>query len=345
MSRPRRPLAPTPLVDADKPRLETRLADGTLGLFALGKRTVLGRQPDCDLRLQDREVSKVHCRIEVVDDYLVIRDQSSANGTFINGRRIKQLRLRDGDELAVGKSRFTVRLGKLNAPPDPRLAQMLEGAMNDHVFIYPFAKLNQLLDEGEKKLWSAAEKERAATDKERAIETQLNAAVGVGELAALRTNLDKLRTASDFHQGLGLEPSGAAVPTMLVRVARQLTDADNVVLFLVDEHDRLARRASSRRNETQDELPISSQVLQRVRSERATILSGNLRKDARFVQKDSVVAFGILSVLVVPLLVRGEVRGILHCDTRQRPDAFTDTDARILAGIASHAALALEQKR
>ena len=31
--------------------------------------------------------------------------------------------------------------------------------------------------------------------------------------------------------------------------------------------------------------------------------------------------------------------------TRQRPDAFTDTDARILAGLASHAALAMDLKR
>jgi adenylate cyclase len=299
---------------------------------------VLGRQPDCDICLRDREVSKVHCRLEIIDDYLLLRDQDSSNGTFINGRKVRQLRLKDGDALQLGNTHFTVRLGKLKTPIYGHEQAMLEGAMKDHVFIYPFARLDALLEQGERKM-------KALEDKEKAVQTLLQPSLGAGELATVRANLEKLRTASDFHQGLGLEPSGEAVPTMLVRVARQLTDADNVVLFVVDAGDRLARRASSRRDERQEELPISSQVLERVRSEKATVLSGNIRTDVRFAQKESVVAFGIRSVLAVPLLVRGAVRGILHCDTRQRPDAFTDTDARILAGLASHAALAMDVKR
>jgi pSer/pThr/pTyr-binding forkhead associated (FHA) protein len=322
------------VADADQPRLEANPPGGKPTVFPLGKRTVLGRHPQADLRLLDREVSKFHCRLEIVDDFLVVRDQGSSNGTFVNGRRIHEHSLSEGDVLVVGNSRFTVRLGKLKSAAKPLEQQMLDGAMRDHVFIYPFARLNELLDEGERRI-------KALDDKERLVETQLNAAMGVGELATLRTNLEKLRIASDFHQGLGLEPDGAAVPTMLVRVARQLTDADNVVLFMVDGRDRLVRRASSRRHEEQDELPISNQVLERVRTERATVLSGNIRGDARFPQPESVVAFGIRSVLAVPLLKGGAVCGILHCDTRQRPDAFTDSDARILAGLAAHAALAI----
>jgi adenylate cyclase len=267
-------------------------------------------------------------------------DLDSSNGTFVNGRKVKGLMLREADELAIGNSRFTVRLGRLRKStfgghPDEAM-DLEKAAQEDHVFIYPFARLQQLLDEGEQKL-------ERKTEKERAIETQLNSAVGVGEISLLRNNLEKLRIASDFHQGLSLEPNGDGVPAMLVRVTRQLTDADNVVLFTIDGRDRLVRRASSRRNEEQEQLPISDQVLARVRNERATVLSGNIRSDARFEAKESVVAFGIRSVLAVPLLVHGSVRGILHCDTRQRPDAFSDTDARILAGLASHAALTMER--
>ena len=84
------------------------------------------------------------------------------------------------------------------------------------------ARLNDLLEQGERKV-------RALENEERAVLTLLNPAVGTGELATLRSNLEKLKVAADFHQGLGLEPNGDAVPAMLVRVARQLTDADNVV--------------------------------------------------------------------------------------------------------------------
>lgn len=330
---PRKPGEPVPLVDAETPRLEAADPEAPGHYPLKPKVTTLGRHPACDVVVHDREVSKHHCQFERVGDSYLLKDLSSSNGTYINGRRIREVRLRDGDQLAVGNSRFVVRLGRLRSfGPSP---EQEKAALDDHVFIYPFARLNELLDRGEEKL-------RVLEDKEKLVQTQLNAAMGVGELATLRNNLEKLRIASDFHQGLGLEPNADAVPAMLVRVARQLTDADNVVLFTIDARERLVRRASSRRHEEQDELPISDQVLARVRSERATVLSGNIRTDARFEKKESVVAFGIRSVLAVPLLVRGTVTGILHCDTRQRPDAFTDTDARILAGLASHAAQALE---
>jgi adenylate cyclase len=339
---PRRPGAPLPLVDADTPRLEGRVDQGELVIYALKPTvTTLGRHPNCDVCVKDREVSKQHCTITVKKGGLHLVDLDSSNGTFVNGLKVTSLMLREADELAVGNSRFTVRLGRMRKQtfgghPDEEYDDKVRAALDDHVFIYPIERVQQLLEKGERKA-------RAAEDPARGPPTELNSAVGVGEISLLRTNLEKLRTASDFHQGLALEPNADGVPVMLVRVARQLTDADNVVLFTIDSRDRLVRRASSRREEHQEEPKVSDQVLQRVRNERATVLSGNLKNDARFAPRESVVAFGIRSVLAVPLLVRGQVRGILHCDTRQRPDAFTDTDARVLAGLAAHAALAMQR--
>lgn len=339
---PRKPGDPIPLVDAETPRLEGRVEQGELVIYALKPNvTTIGRHPNCDVCIKDREVSKQHCTITLKKGGLHVTDLDSSNGTFVNGRKVTRLMLREADELAVGNSRFTVRLGRMRQQtfgghPDEEYEQKVRDALDDHVFIYPIARIQHLLEKGEKKA-------RAEEEEDRGPQTELNSAVGVGEISLLRNNLEKLRIASDFHQGLSLEPNGDAVPAMLVRVARLLTDADNVVLFTIDGRDRLVRRASSRRDEAQDELPISDQVLARVRNERATVLSGNIKNDARFAPKESVVAFGIRSVLAVPLLVHGRVRGILHCDTRQRPDAFSDTDARILSGLASHAALAMER--
>jgi adenylate cyclase len=333
---PRKPGDPIPLVDADTPRFEGRMEQGELAIFAFKPTvTTIGRHPNCDVRLRDREVSKQHATVEQKGGHAYLTDLDSSNGTYVNGRLIGGVRLRDGDDVVIGSHHLVVRLGRLNTSSRPEDA-MEAGALEDQVFIYPFARLNELLTSGERK----SNGPDAVTD--RALEKQLTAGVGVGELATLHNNLEKLRIASDFHQGLGLEPDGSAVPAMLVRVTRQLTDADHVVLLTVDGRDRLVRRASSRRDEEQDELPISDQVLKRVRDEKATVLSGNLRTDARFTQQEAVVALGMRSVLAVPLLIHGEVRGILHCDTRQRPNAFTDTDARILSGLASHAAMAMD---
>ena len=63
----------------------------------------LGRAPDCDLVLPERQISRYHVRIEWDADGYVLRDLGSKNGTFVNGERVRgQLyRLRDGDEISL----------------------------------------------------------------------------------------------------------------------------------------------------------------------------------------------------------------------------------------------------
>ncbi len=63
----------------------------------------LGRQPDCDIQLDEGGVSRQHARITLrVGDALHIHDLESTNGTFVNGRRVERHRLRDGDKLQLG---------------------------------------------------------------------------------------------------------------------------------------------------------------------------------------------------------------------------------------------------
>jgi serine/threonine protein kinase len=52
-------------------------------------RFTIGRSSSCDLTLLDRILSRVHAVIEYGPDGFVVRDESSRNGTFLNGRRLK----------------------------------------------------------------------------------------------------------------------------------------------------------------------------------------------------------------------------------------------------------------
>ncbi len=61
------------------------------------------------------DVSKQHCQILVEPDRVVVEDLGSANGTFVNDRRIQQARLRDGDRLRVAAHEFEVHV----QPPEP----------------------------------------------------------------------------------------------------------------------------------------------------------------------------------------------------------------------------------
>lgn len=70
---------------------------------------LLGRHPECDIQIDSRKISRRHCCIAQVSDYLVVRDLGSTNGIRINGVRVVEGRLAPGDELTIGNSRYRVR--------------------------------------------------------------------------------------------------------------------------------------------------------------------------------------------------------------------------------------------
>ena len=81
---------------------------------------LLGRHPECDIQIESRKISRRHCCIAQVSDYLVIRDLGSTNGIRINGVRVQEGKLRSDDELTIGNSRYKVRWETMDVEPPPR---------------------------------------------------------------------------------------------------------------------------------------------------------------------------------------------------------------------------------
>ncbi len=75
-------------------------------------KTILGRREDCHLRIPTRDVSRQHCAL-LLDNgkkKLTAKDLGSANGTFINGKRIAEAELKAGDRLRLGPVTFVVQI-------------------------------------------------------------------------------------------------------------------------------------------------------------------------------------------------------------------------------------------
>jgi hypothetical protein len=66
-------------------------------------RVVLGRE-GADIALQDPEVSRHHCVIEVRDTHVNLRDLDSTNGTFFEEERARAAMLVDGAEFRIGET-------------------------------------------------------------------------------------------------------------------------------------------------------------------------------------------------------------------------------------------------
>jgi FHA domain/Protein of unknown function (DUF3662) len=76
------------------------------GVYPVDKTSRIGRGDEAEIVLLDPSVSRAHAILEVTGGGAIVRDLGSTNGTFVNGRRIAQSALRDGDELRFGNTRL-----------------------------------------------------------------------------------------------------------------------------------------------------------------------------------------------------------------------------------------------
>jgi Inner membrane component of T3SS, cytoplasmic domain len=66
-------------------------------------RVILGRE-DANIVLNDQEISRHHCLLEVRDNYANLKDLDSTNGTFFEEERVRAAMLQDGAEFRIGNS-------------------------------------------------------------------------------------------------------------------------------------------------------------------------------------------------------------------------------------------------
>ncbi|SDZ48771.1 Inner membrane component of T3SS domain-containing protein [Saccharopolyspora shandongensis] len=77
--------------------------------------TLVGRHRDCDIVIDDVTVSRCHAELAVRNGRCALVDGGSLNGTYVNRRSVESAELADGDEIWIGKMRFTFRTGDVEA--------------------------------------------------------------------------------------------------------------------------------------------------------------------------------------------------------------------------------------
>ena len=98
-------------------------------VFPIKPESLVGRSNECDITLAAAHLSRRHAKLTIQEDLLYVKDLGSANGTYLNGKRvISEERVRRGDELRFDTLSFAVigpaqDMDKTTVRPIPNIKQ------------------------------------------------------------------------------------------------------------------------------------------------------------------------------------------------------------------------------
>ena len=94
---------------------------------------LFGRHEECDVQLHSKKVSRRHCCVAQVHNYLIVRDLGSTNGVRVNGQRVAEGKLVVGDELMIGNFKYQVCGDVLGGSDEHPSAPPANGTAKDDV--------------------------------------------------------------------------------------------------------------------------------------------------------------------------------------------------------------------
>jgi adenylate cyclase len=296
--------------------------------FATGE-VIIGRTPECQIILRDPSISRNHAKIIADAEGVRVVDLKSKNGTQVNGVKVMEAVLNNGDRVHLGKFEitFTDALESKVVLDDDKPLSEEAGTI-----VRSVGEVSRLLEE------VPAPKE--PTDK-RPVPADVEEIEKSNRILKVLTKLSKdaLITVRPVDEVLH----------HVVDIVFENVPADRGFLMLQEESGsgRLVPMVVKHRDPSggEDRITISKTIADRVMKDRVAILTSDAMVDPRFGAGDSIRFHGIRSAMCAPLWNEDQVIGIIHVDSPMLTNCFTENDLDVLTALANYAAVAVERAR
>ena len=276
----------------------------------LATHNTLGRLPQNSIQILDRIVSKEHCQIiQDSDQGFIFKDLGSLNGSYVNKQKVNgNIALFDGDEIVIGNTRCMFISESHTDNEAQHVVDMSEVALQSHIRKKIAPVEDRFLPEAE-----------------------------ITDIAALRSDYEKLRVTHELQRDIGLDLNLDHVLNKILERTFEFLNCDRGVILLNDESGELKPR-TYKMNKKEDKLVISSTLIQQVKRDKAGILSSDAQVDNRFKEAKSMIMQGIRSSMAVPILHKDELLGIIIIDSSVAVNAYSEKDLHLLSNIGNQAA-------
>ncbi|MCG2579165.1 GAF domain-containing protein [Dechloromonas sp. XY25] len=286
-------------------------------VFPVHDEAVIGRDlqgslaADRYICIPEPTVSRRHARIRRRDEAYFVEDLHSFNGTFVAGERLSPgcwHPLCDGDEVAVSSVQMVF-----------------------HSLVVPAHQ-------------SAPSVIAKTLDATRYTSLDSMPVISAGDLPA---TLRKLHAMAQVGMALGAVTDRATLVEKIMNFIFDLFPlAERAFIFLNENGEREPMPAAARRRDGSIDKPeqirISRTIIDQVLQRKQSILSVDTLSDRHFGSQESIISQAIRSVMCVPLLLEGEILGLIQVDTSSDPHAFNEQDLEMLTGVCAEAAVALK---
>lgn len=254
----------------------------------------VGRSGDPEFCVPDKTVSRNHAIIEVssAGDEVSLLDESSHNGTTVNGVRITdRWTIKVGDIVQFGRVEFRVTD---DDRPEARSSRPTTAVFSEHAV-------------------------------EKSVVLSVNEA-----LRALPSKVSQrpelLPTLSEMAKMLVLaEPRETMLERALTLVNRVIP-AERLAVLMVDDDSGELYSAATLLPSGKDpgSFTLSKTIAQEIITNKSAILIGDPQSDPRFASQQSIIMSELRSALAVPLFDEDNVLGILYVDTSNRMHRYND---------------------
>lgn len=267
----------------------------------------IGRYDDNDIVIDNPYVSRYHAEIITEGARHLIRDLGSMSGTFANGERITQRRLKDGDRIRLGRERgieFQFHSGD---------------ADGDSVHSADLKPVRMIKPE----------------------ETMfLNPATLPLSADLADVTIERLRALYEFNSELLTAKSSEDLSDRLARFLHRTIKADRCSVLHWNSH-RHEMDVKSSHGATGLGAP-SRGITDLTYNDNVAVLSLDASTDSRFSNGDSIRLGSIRSVMCAPIGSNSRLWGVCYVDNASGDRTFDDEALDFLTAVARQAGLAME---
>jgi HD-GYP domain-containing protein (c-di-GMP phosphodiesterase class II) len=292
-----------------------------------GQSITLGRLKGCDVVVDDEAASRRHCTITAREDAVVVADLQSANGTFVNEKRISTVEINRGDKIRIGSTVIEMLEAGASAVAAPKSNISNSTTSLSIVETRSNTLVQRAVDPTKLEFLSQVYKRK---DEAHLLESAQKYLTTLHKVSDILSRASSVEALFDSILSAIIEVSGGDRAAILMR-NRETSAVDMVAVRTKD-------------GKASGEVKVSRSVVNDVLEKGISAFTDDAMADDRYVGGESIVRQRIRSVMCAPMRTTDEILGVLYVDSQMARE-FSEAELELLAAVGNQAGIALHRAR